>query len=71
MSDQRENQELNQRRRGLEAQLENSIRDTNTNRQETKDLQGAAEKMRDLKEKINAQHTEVKGDPGKPSGDSA
>jgi hypothetical protein len=37
MSDQRENQELNQRRRGLEAQLENSIRDTNTTKQETKD----------------------------------
>jgi len=70
MSDQREIQELNQRRRGLEAQLGSSIRENRRLSQETKDLQGAAEEMRDLKEKIIAQQSEVRDGAGKSSGDN-
>jgi hypothetical protein len=57
MSDcKREIQEIQeQRRRRLEAQLENTNREDRLLRQETKDLQGATEGMRDLKDKILAQ----------------
>ena len=71
MSDhKREIQELDQRKRGLEAQLENENRETRLLSQETKYLQGATEEMRDLMEKIKAQQPGVRDGAGKSSGDS-
>ena len=63
-------QELDQRRRRLEAQLENTKRENRLLRQETKNLQGATEGMRDLKDKIIAQQPEVRDGAGKSSRDS-
>ena len=70
MSDQRENQELDQRRRGLHTQLRDTIKEKRSLSQEAKDLKGAAEEMRDLTEKIKAQQSEVRDSAGKSSGDS-
>ena len=70
MSDQREDQEWDQRRRGLHNQLRDTVKETRRLSQEAKDLKGAAEEMQDLTEKIKAQQSEVGDGAGKSSGDS-
>ena len=70
MSDQREDQELDQRRRGLHNELRDIIKENRRLSQETKDLKGSAEEMRDLTEQIKTQQSEVRDGAGKSSGDS-